>query len=121
MDVVADQLIMHWLVETWSGELGWDDGNSPKLKKHNATEDGIDYLFTTPEAEAFLIGKIQPPAGEIWSEPRYLTFGVDINDKPRAVIWTTRRAKIRPISCRIMRANERKHYESLKETHHLES
>lgn len=121
MDVVADKLIVSWLVDSWSGEFDWDDGNVRKLKKHNATKDGVEYLFTVPEAEAFLIGKIQPPKGEIWSEQRYLTFGTDISDKPRAVIWTTRRTKIRPISCRIMRANERKLYESLKEAHHLES
>lgn len=121
MDVVADQLIVRWLVDSWAGEFDWDDGNLRKLRKHNATRDGIEYLFSAPEAEAFLIGKIQPPTGEIWSEARYLTFGADINDKPRAVVWTTRRNKIRPISCRVMRTNERKQYESLKETHHIES
>ena len=121
MDIVADQLIVRWLVDSWSGEFDWDDGNVRKLKKHNATQDGIEYLLTAPEAEAFLIGRIQSPEGETWAEPRYLTFGTDIDDKPRAVIWTSRRNKIRPISCRIMRTNERKLYESLKETHHLES
>ena len=121
MNVVADQIIIRWLVESWTGEFDWDDGNVRKLKKHHATKDGIQFLFAAPEAEAFLIGRIQPPPGEVWSEPRYLTFGQDLNDKPRAVIWTTRRNKIRPISCRVMRANERKLYESLKETHHIES
>ena len=114
-------MIVRWLVDSWSGELDWDDGNVRKLKKHGATKDGIDYFFMAPEAEAFLIGRIQPPADEVWAELRYLTFGTDIDEKPRTVIWTTRRNKIRPISCRIMRAKERKLYEGLKETHHLES
>ena len=121
MNVVADQLILLWLMGTWSGYFDWDDGNLRKLTKHDATKDGIEYLFKAPEAEALLIGKIEPPAGEIWSEPRYLTLGNDIDDKPRAVVWTTRRNKIRPISCRIVRANERKTYESHKETRSLRS
>jgi uncharacterized DUF497 family protein len=121
MDVVTDQFIVRWLIETWSGGFDWDSGNLGKLKKHHATKDGIEYLFTAPEAEAFLIGKIRPPAGETWSESRYLMFGMDIDDNPRAIIWTTRSDKIRPISCRIMRANERKTYESFKETRHVES
>ena len=114
MKIVADETILRWLLDTWAGGLDWDQGNLGKLAKHKATREDIDYLFVEPEAAAVLLGRIMPTGIDPWPEARYLTFGLDLSDKPRAVIWTTRNDKIRPISCRMMRRGERTLYESIK-------
>jgi len=114
MKIVADETILRSLLDSWAGGLDWDQGNLGKLAKHKATPEDIDYLFIEPEAGAVLLGRIMPTGTGPWPEARYLTFGIDLSDKPRAVIWTTRSDKIRPISCRIMRRGERTLYESIK-------
>lgn len=86
MRIVADDSIVRWLLDSWNGELDWDHGNLSKLKKHHATREDIDYLFTEVEAEAVLLGQIKPSEGDPWPEPRYLTFGMDLSDKPRAIV-----------------------------------
>ena len=112
MRIVADEDVVSGLVDMWGGELEWDEGNLQKLKKHQAAREDIDYLFTEPEAEAVFVGRIVPDADEPWR--RYLTFGLDLNDRLRAVVWTVRGVRIRPISCRIMQRGERKLYERIK-------
>lgn len=114
MRIVADDSVIRWLLDSWSGELEWDQGNLVKLKKHHATRQDIGYLFTEIEADAVFVGRIVPQDADPWPEPRYLTFGLDMNDKPRAIVWTIRGDRIRPISCRIMRRGERKLYESIR-------
>jgi len=112
MEVVADPNVVEWLISKWDGTFDWDGGNLEKLKKHGATREGIEHLFTESIGNAILIGRVV--GEETWQESRYLTFGTDSKMKRRAIVWTIRENKIRPISCRMMRRKERKLYEKLK-------
>ncbi len=59
----------------------------------------------------FLAGRIVEPAHE---EPRWLLLGETNTGRRLALIFTRRGRKLRPISCRQMRRNERKLYEEAK-------
>lgn len=109
MDIVADDLTADWLVNGWDQTLDWDDGNVGKLTRHGMTVAVVESVL---DGNLAFGGRIVPPAGSKWSEERFLIYGQAANGRDIAIIWTIRDNKIRPISCRRMRANERKNYQS---------
>jgi len=88
MRLVEDPAAASWL-DQLGGEaqdFEWDVGNRPKLEKHQVDQDDVVSMFRSPIVFA---GRIIEPA----------------HDEPR---WSER---LRPVSCRPMRRNERKVHE----------
>ena len=55
-------------------------------------------------------GRIAAPPHDEW---RGLILGENLNGRPLALVFTRRGEKLRPISCRSMRALERRFYETI--------
>jgi uncharacterized DUF497 family protein len=68
-------------------------------------EDEVASLFRSPIVFA---GRIIEPAHD---EPRWLVLGKSARGRKLALILTRRGERLRPVSCRSMRPNERKVYE----------
>ncbi|MBI2058709.1 MAG: BrnT family toxin [Nitrospirae bacterium] len=89
------------------GEVDWDEGNRMKNLKHGVTSEEIESIF---RQEAYLFaGKIVDPTHAEW---RGLVLGQTDSGRRLALIFTRRENKLRPISCRPMRRNERRLYET---------
>jgi uncharacterized DUF497 family protein len=101
--------------ETWleafsgTGEVfDWDSGNRRKTAKHQVEPSEVESLF---RRTCFLAGRIIEPAHD---EPRWLLLGETDAGRKLALIFTRRDDKLRPISCRSMRRNERRLYDEAK-------
>lgn len=111
MKLVADATAVFWLEEFIpdSENFDWDAGNVLKNLKHGLSSNDIESIFW--EYEYLFAGKIVEPANEEW---RGLILGETASGNHVALIFTQRDERLRPISCRSMRANERKLYEEKK-------
>ena len=113
MKIVPDVEIETWLESLPSPPNGieWDPGNERKNEKHDVAKTDIEYIIYGQNY--VFVGKIISPSHNEW---RGLILGVDRLGRGLSLIFTARRNRLRPISCRPMRNNERKHYESQKAT-----
>ena len=98
----------------WLGEFDftpdnfdWDAGNERKNLKHGVTADEIESIFA--QAEYVFAGRIIEPTRDEW---RGLILGPTSASRALALIFTRRGEKLRPISCRPMRIEERRSYEA---------
>lgn len=96
-----------WLVQFRGrhGAFDWDAGNQTKGQKHKVEEADIEALFQRP---IVFIGRIVEP---IHPEARRLLLGQDSQERFLALLFTCRAQRLRPISCRPMRRNERRMYD----------
>ena len=107
MPYVQDEEIHVWIEQLWDGEFHWDANNLKKLKKHEVTQEDVESVFY----DSFLfMGKIVEPPDKNWNEDRYAILGRNKNNRTLAVVWTVRDGRVRPITCRGMRENEKKSY-----------
>lgn len=107
MRLVDDPDAGSWL-DQLAGEAGdfeWDTGNRPKLDKHGLDQEDLESMLCSPIAFA---GRIIEPA---YAEPRWLVLGESERGRKLALIFTRRGERLRPVSCRPMRRNERKVYD----------
>ena len=88
-----------------SPEFEWDDGNSTKSERKHA--------ITIAEMESIFAGRmvfagriVEPDRGE----PRWLLLGETDTGRPVALVFTRRGERVRPVTCRPMRTNERVFY-----------
>ena len=109
---IAMRLVEDPAAASWLDQLGgaaedfeWDVGNRPKLEKHHVDQDDVMSMFRSPIVFA---GRIIEPAH---NEPRWPVLGKSHGDRKLALILTRRGERLRPVSCRPMRRNERKVYE----------
>ena len=87
------------------GDFEWDQGNRTKLKKHNVEQEDVASMLRSP---IMFAARIIEPAHD---EPRWLVLGKSARGRKLALILTRRDERLRPISYRAMRGNERKVYE----------
>lgn len=107
MPYVPDNEMLVWLEQVWTGEFHWDANNLKKLKKHEVTQGEVESVFF---GSFLFMGKIIEPPEEDWNENRYVILGRSEKNRTLAVVWTVRDEKIRSITCRGMRKNEKKNY-----------
>lgn len=107
MSYVPDEEMLLWLEQVWTGEFLWDENNLEKLKKHTVTQEEVESVFF---GSFLFMGKIFEPPGSNWNENRYAILGRSKTNRTFAVVWTLRDEKIRSITCRGMRKNEKKNY-----------
>jgi uncharacterized DUF497 family protein len=87
--------------------MEWDTGNSTKSQtKHGFSTADVESVFDAP---LLLAGRIVEPAHE---EMRYLLLGVTSDGRRAALIFAVRGDRLRPISCRAMRENEKEAYDA---------
>jgi uncharacterized DUF497 family protein len=91
-----------------AGQLDRDAGNRAKNRKHRVEPSEVESLF---HRTVFLAGRIAEPAHD---EPRWLLLGETATGRRLALIFTRRGDRLRPISCRAMRRNERRLYDDAK-------
>ena len=103
MKLTADEDTAAWLAERPAFQ--WDAGNSTKSQvKHGHVVVEIESMMAGP---TLLAGRIiEPDRGE----PRWLLLGTSAAGQPLALVFTRRGDLLRPISCRVMRKNERRLY-----------
>ena len=108
MKLFADPTAAHWLQEFVPDPdaFDWDKGNVTKNIKHGYSIDEIESIFW--QREYIFAGRITEPSHEEW---RGLILGMTDIGRLTALIFTRRGEKVRPISCRAMRENERRLYE----------
>ena len=107
MKFVPDEDASLWLSDFGPDpdNFDWDDGNRTKNAKHGVDQEEIESIF---HREKYVFaGKIIEPKHKEW---RGLILGQSEAGRPLALIFTRRGEKIRPISCRPMRINERRFY-----------
>jgi uncharacterized DUF497 family protein len=107
MRVVEDPAMAEWL-QQWAGapqDFDWDAGNRTKLRKHRLRPADVEGMF---RGRTVFLGHILEPTHD---EDRWLLLGSESPTRALALIFTRRADRLRPISCRPMRANERKLYE----------
>ena len=104
MKFVPDREAARWLASLAGKprEFDWDQGNATKNEKHGLTPTDVESLL---QHDFVLAGRITEPAHE---EPRWLLLGCSNGGRLLALVFTRRGDKLRPISCRSMRKNERK-------------
>jgi uncharacterized DUF497 family protein len=85
-------------------EFDWDAGNRSKGRKHGVEPSEAESLL---HRSVFLAGRIVEPA---YDESRWLLLGETDTGRRLALIFTRRDGKLRPITCRAMRRNERRLY-----------
>ena len=104
MKLVTDPDVTAWLGSRPAME--WDAGNSTKSQtKHRFTKVAVESLLDAPMLFA---GRILEPEHP---EARYLLLGVTYEGRRAALIFARRGEKLRPISCRAMRRNEKEAYD----------
>lgn len=90
----------------------WDAGNRTKNAKHGVREEEVESIF---HQEKFLFaGRIVDPPHAEW---RGLILGRSESGRNLALIFTRRLERLRPISCRPMRPDERRLYEASIQEH----
>jgi len=107
MKLADDPEAATWLAQ-FGGEAGdfdWDAGNRTKNRKHNVKPADVEAMFKHP---LLFVGRIVEP---MHTEDRWLVLGQDISGRRLALVFTRRGPRLRPVSCRSMRVNERKLYE----------
>jgi uncharacterized DUF497 family protein len=105
MKLVAEPDIAAWLGTRPAME--WDAGNSTKSQtKHGFSTVDVESLL---DGAVLFAGRIVEPAHE---EARYLLLGVTSGGRHAALVFTRRRDKLRPISCRAMRKKEKEAYDA---------
>jgi uncharacterized DUF497 family protein len=106
MQFVDDPATAEWLAQlaSGSGDFDWDAGNRTKNRKHQVEQADIEALFRFP---VLFVGRIIEPGH---SENRWLVLGQNEGNRQLALVFTRRGHKLRPISCRPMRRNERRIY-----------
>jgi len=107
MRLEADAGAARWLegLEGRLDDFDWDAGNRTKILKHEVNLADVEALLAHP---ILFAGRIVEPAHD---EPRWLLLGIDASGRHLALIFTRRGIRLRPISCRPMRRNERRMYE----------
>ena len=109
MKLAPDLEAASWL-DALAGEpenFDWDAGNQAKNRKHRVEPENIEAMFRRPRFIVFG-GRIVEPAHD---EPRWLVLGQDDKRRRLALVLTRRGDRLRPISCRPMRRQERAVYE----------
>ena len=107
-----DPQCSEWLT-SWADApaFDWDTGNSTKNgAKHGVSVDQIESIFNS--VFVFLGRIVEPPHAEL----RWIVLGRISDGRLMALVFTTRGTEpvlLRPISCRPMRAKEKKFYEDL--------
>ena len=112
MKLVDDPETAEWLGQFAgrSENFDWDRGNQTKNRQHGVEHADIETLFRFP---LVFVGRITEPTRP---ETRWLALGQDAESRQLALVFTRRGDKLRPISCRPMRRDERRIYEdTLKE------
>lgn len=106
MKFIEDKEMLEWY-QLWiqAPIFDWDRGNKGKNKKHHIDDDEIESIFY---GETLFVGKIIEPMAD---EDRWLILGKSALDRIMALIATRRELKLRVISCRRARKNERGLYE----------
>jgi uncharacterized DUF497 family protein len=94
-----------WLSDVWDGRFNWDEGNKEKLSKHTLTPQEVESIFSLPVVFG---GKVMPTKDQNWSEDRFVMYGETFSGRAVTLIWTMRNTKLRPISCRSMRREEKR-------------
>ncbi|MBK8871265.1 MAG: BrnT family toxin [Elusimicrobia bacterium] len=109
MRLKTDESAAQWLHDFVADpeNFDWDEGNIRKNLKHGYSAEQIESLFL--QTEYIFAGKIIEPAHDEW---RGLVLGLTEGSRMTALILTRRGEKIRPISCRPMRKDERRFYEN---------
>ena len=107
MRLTDDARMATWLrqLSGAASDFDWDAGNRAKHRKHGVQPADIEAMF---RGRTVFVGRIVQPEH---NEDRWLLLGKDLGGRPLALIFTRRGDQLRPISCRPMRANERKVYE----------
>jgi hypothetical protein len=107
MKLAPDPAAERWLMELRgvSEEFEWDSGNLTKNRKHGVEPGDIQEFIG---ADFYFAGRIAEPTHE---EPRWLALGEDAAGRQLALVFTRRDDRLRPISCRPMRREERVLYE----------
>ena len=109
MKVVPDSSLDTWLagVTGVAEKFDWDAGNRSKGLKHGVEPSEVEALF---HRTVFHAGRIEPAH----DESRWLLLGETDAGRRLSLIFTRRGQKLRPISCRPMRRNERRLYDEAK-------
>jgi uncharacterized DUF497 family protein len=96
-----------WLAQLTGGseDFDWDAGNRTKNRTHHVEQADIEALF---RFSVVFVGRIIEP---VHPENRWLVLGQDEENRRLALVFTRHGQKLRPISCRPMRRNERRIYE----------
>src|SRR5262245_41843011 len=107
MRLVEDSETASWLggLDDVADGFDWDAGNLAKNRKHGVDRVDVEQMFQSPMVFA---GRIVEPVHE---EPRWLVLGQNARGRRLALVFTRRGNRVRPISCRAMRSQERKLYE----------
>lgn len=110
MRVLPNKQIEEWLRERWNGLLDWDSANIQKLAKHDIEVADVESVLSMT---FICVGKIEAPEdiNILWGEDRFLIIGKHADSRLFAIIWTPRGDRIRVISCRRARPNEKKAYQ----------
>ena len=108
MRLVGDPEAEAWLEALSAEAFEWDSGNRSKTAKHRVEPSEVESLL---QRTVFLAGRIVEP---VHHEPRWLLLGETNAGHRLALIFTRRGTKLRPISCRLMRRNERRLYDEAK-------
>lgn len=107
MKFAGDPDMADWLAQFGGrpADFEWDAGNRTKNRKHEVEPSDVEALFQQP---LVFVGQITEPSH---NEDRWLVFGQDSKRRRLALVFTRRGQRLRTISCRPMRRNERKIYE----------
>ena len=101
--------LLYWILETSSFEFDWDEGNRTKNKtKHGLEVFEIEEVFRSGLALPLGI-QVSP----VHREQRLGLIGPSTKGKLIQIAFTLRKDKVRVISARIARQNERKQYEEI--------
>jgi len=97
-----------WLQETSRFEFDWDEGNSAKsAEKHGVTAAETEEIFEAGPAAALGV-QVSPEV----PEERLGIVGVTLSGRILHVVFTLRAGKVRPISARPAKKDEREYYEA---------
>lgn len=106
MRLVDDPEAAAWLEQFGGGpdDFDWDAGNRTKNRRHGVEPADVEAMF---QHNIVFLGRIVAPAH---NEERWLMLGQDSSGHRLALVFTRRGTRLRPVSCRSMRANERRIY-----------
>ena len=102
--------ILEWIRKEWNGKCDWDQWNLEKLKKHDLTKENAEEALAVDFAFA---GEV---VGE-WGERRFLICSKISDGRYLTIACAksrTKANKIRVISCRRSRENEKEVYNNHK-------
>lgn len=107
MRLAEDPAAAAWLERLGGrpGDFDWDAGNRTKNRKHSVEEVDVEGMF---QQRTVFLGRIVEP---LHDEARWPLLGQDLRSRRLALVFTRRGDRLRPVSCRPMRMNERRLYE----------